>query len=115
MQKCINLIKLDLSHNHITKLPEKIAFQNLNKLEVIQLHYNKLAGIDTIQSIFECPSLIYLTYHHNPMEAYVKNEHTVINMIPTLKLLNNRIVYIEERSDHLLHERALTFVDAELF
>jgi hypothetical protein len=36
-------------------------------------------------------------------------------MIPSLKLLNNRIVYIEERSEHLLYERPMTFVDGELF
>lgn len=60
-------------------------------------------------------NLIYLTYHHNPIENHAKNEHTVINMIPTLKLLNNRIVYVEERSDYLLYERPMTFVDSELF
>ena len=115
LQKCVNLIKLDLSHNHITKLASKIGFGGLAKLEVLQLHHNKLAGVEAIESIFESPALLYLTYHHNPMEGYAKIEHTVINNIPSLKLINNRIIYIEERSDHLLFNRPLTFVDAELF
>lgn len=67
LQKCINLIKLDLSHNHITKLASKIGFGGLAKLEVLQLHHNKLAGVEAIESIFGCPALLYLTYHHNPM------------------------------------------------
>jgi hypothetical protein len=60
----------------------------------MQLHYNKIANIEAIEPIFASKTLIYVTCHHNPIENNAKSEHIIINMIPTLKLINNRIVFI---------------------
>jgi len=94
LPKCINLIKLDLSHNHLTRIPDKADLSVLHQLEVVYLHSNKLSSIDSVRPLFRCETLTYFTYHNNPLEISVKHEHEMVNSLPNLKLLNDRIVQV---------------------
>jgi Leucine-rich repeat (LRR) protein len=94
LQKCSSLIKLDLSHNHITRLPDKADFSHLRRLEVLLLHHNKFALVDSLAPLSGCPQLTYLTLHHNPLEATPRHEHQLVNSLPALKLLNHRIIHL---------------------
>jgi Leucine-rich repeat (LRR) protein len=112
--RCMNLIKLDLSHNHITRLPDKASLENLTRLEVACLHFNKLASLEAIRPIYKCSTLTFLTYHHNPLEVHVKHEHEMVNCLPNLKLINSRVIAVEERSEQLMHDRPQIFADADM-
>ena len=65
--QCFNLIKLDLSHNHISSLGEAGSLGQLGRLEVVLLHYNKLASVEAMLPLAGCDNLTYLTCHHNPL------------------------------------------------
>jgi hypothetical protein len=55
-----------------------------------------------------------MTYHNNPLEVNVKHEHEIVNSLPNLKLLNNRIVQVEERSEGILSDRVSLRADVEM-
>lgn len=92
--KCVSLIKLDLSHNYLTRLPEGSELGGLARLEVLQVHYNRVGQVDALRGLAHCQLLSYLTLHHNPLEANGRYQHEVVNMLPALKLLNHRIVQV---------------------
>ena len=45
LQKCVSLIKLDLSNNHITMISNKIKMNHLKKLKMLNLQNNKITKL----------------------------------------------------------------------
>ena len=86
----------------------------MTRLEVLFLHRNKIGALDAMLGVVKCQSLTYLTYHHNPLEVHIRNDHQLVNLLPNLKLLNERIVYLEERTDFLITERAQVYADVDM-
>lgn len=48
IQKCVSLIKLDLSNNNITNISQKIRMNHLQKLKILYLHNNQISKVDGI-------------------------------------------------------------------
>lgn len=96
--RCVNIVKLDLSNNHITKITPRARMDSLKKLQILYLHHNKIETVSGMEGVFMIPKLIHLTIRENPLERLPRIEHLLVNMIPTLKILGDRVVFVEERS-----------------
>lgn len=57
---CVNLIKLDLSSNKISKFPPGLSFEHLVNLKLLYLHDNAINEIETILRLFVLKNLTYL-------------------------------------------------------
>lgn len=67
VQKCVSLVKLDLSNNHITSISSKIKMGHLKKLRMLYLHNNRINKLDGIEGVFSIPELNFLTIRDNPI------------------------------------------------
>lgn len=64
-----------------------------------------------MEGVFEIPNLLHLTYWDNPVEKLTAIEHVIVTLISTLKILQNRVIDVEERSYHVSYPRMPMFID----
>lgn len=67
IHRCVNLIKLDISNNHITKVTPKIQMGELTKLKILAMHNNRIEHVQGLEGIFSIPNLVHLTIKDNPI------------------------------------------------
>ena len=101
IQRCTNLIKLDISNNQIKAINRKVRLHLLKNLRILYLHNNRIESIGGIEGIFGT-ELRHLTIRGNELEKLPQIEHLIVNMIPTLWLIGERVVFVEERSEGFL-------------
>lgn len=90
--KCRNIMKLDLSDNELTKVPPEFDGSQLPNLQLLFLHNNYFKDIEGIRPIVLCGCLIQVTIYNNPLQS-PQTEHYLINVLPKLKMVNDRIVF----------------------
>jgi hypothetical protein len=56
------------------------------------------------------PALLHLTLAGNPIEKLPRIEHLIANVLPTLKIIDNRVIFVEERSPGFLETRNNVFI-----
>lgn len=100
LSKCINLIKLDLSHNNVTRINDKFGMKRMTNLRVLNLEFNKIISTQSIDGILGMNSVEVFSYQGNPMGEDNRSEHQIINSFPNLKVINYRLVFVEERDPY---------------
>lgn len=99
---CVNLMKLDISSNHLSSLPASVDFGKFVNLRLLYLHNNSLSDMESLNQIFKCKQVIYLTLFRNPLSELNSIRHYIINSMPNLKCLDFNYIMDEERSDILM-------------
>ncbi|EAS05063.2 hypothetical protein TTHERM_01299690 (macronuclear) [Tetrahymena thermophila SB210] len=102
INQCVNLMKLDISSNHLQLLPPNIDFSKFSNLRLLYLHNNNLSDMESLNQIFKCKQVVYLTLFRNPLSELNSIRHYIINQMPSLKCLDFNYVLDEERSDILI-------------
>ncbi|XP_067892428.1 leucine-rich repeat and IQ domain-containing protein 3-like isoform X2 [Heterodontus francisci] len=92
LSNCPNLIKLDLHGNHITDLPDEYFWSDMKSLQVLYLHNNIIGDMNSVESLFQCPSLVVLTLFDTPVSLVPKYRHHIVNSIWSLKALDNFVI-----------------------
>lgn len=87
IHKCTNLIKLDLSNNHISKISSKVGIDKLTKLQIMYLHNNKIENAGGLEGVFMLQKLVHLTIRDNPIERLPRISHLIVNVMQGLKIL----------------------------
>lgn len=113
--QCGNLLKLDLSHNAISHIPSKIDFRLMPRLQILHFNDNRIASIEAIEPVLISPVLICLVYRGNPIQHIRSAEHVIVNRIPSLKVINDRVVFVEERSETIVYPRHNMLVQHDVF
>ncbi|XP_041063787.1 leucine-rich repeat and IQ domain-containing protein 3-like [Carcharodon carcharias] len=96
LANCPNLIKLDLHGNHITNLPDEYFWSEMKCLQILYLHDNIIGDMNSVKSLFPCPSLVVLTLFDTPVSLVPRYRHRVVNYIWSLKALDNFVIADEE-------------------
>jgi hypothetical protein len=60
------------------------------------------------------PNLVHLTLRDNPVEKLPRIEHLIVNVLPTLKVIGSRVVFVEERSPDFLEARNNVFIEPQI-
>ncbi|KAL4429092.1 hypothetical protein ABPG74_022178 [Tetrahymena malaccensis] len=102
INQCVNLMKLDISSNHLQSLPPNVDFSKFANLRLLYLHNNNLSDMESLNQIFKCKQVVYLTLFRNPLSELNSIRHYIINQMPSLKCLDFNYVLDEERSDILI-------------
>jgi Leucine-rich repeat (LRR) protein len=63
VNKCVSLIKLDLSSNQLTEIP--LRFANFAHLKIVYLHDNQIATVSITKTNLE-----YISLFDNPIKDY---------------------------------------------
>jgi hypothetical protein len=66
---------------------------------------NKISHIDGLIALVGMKMLEVLSYVGNKVEEVTKAEHVMVNGISTLKVVNNRLVFVEERDPNIFVNR----------
>lgn len=77
----------------------------LKKLKILYMHNNRIENIQGLERVFSVPELVHFTIKANPIENVPRIEHMIVNMIPTLKILGERVIFVEERSADVFDAR----------
>lgn len=99
---CVNLIKLDISSNGLESLPSDLDFGRFSNLQLFYLHNNLLRDMASLNTIFTCKRVIYLTIFGNPISELSSIRHYIVNSMTNLKCLDFNCVLDEERLSNLL-------------
>jgi hypothetical protein len=94
--RCVHLIKLDLSQNQISMLPDIQFWSMLNKLKILYLHGNPIIRLENLRRLSASSSLELLTLYDTPLSLKKNYRHHVVNIIFSLKALDNHIISDEE-------------------
>lgn len=62
------------------------------------LHKNRIENAASLEGVFMLNKLTHLTIRDNPVESLPRIEHLIINVMPSLKVIGERIIFVEERS-----------------
>lgn len=102
---CVNLIKLDLSSNKITRFPPNMRLSQLTHLKLLYLHENLISDIEPLTQLFAIPHLVYLTIFSNPICEKPGVRHLVVNSLKSLLALDFNVVNEEERNSFLIESK----------
>lgn len=94
--RCIHLVKLDLHENQISMLPDIEFWSTLNKLKILYLHGNPIIRLENLRRLSASSSLEFLTLFDTPLSLKKNYRHHVVNIIFSLKALDNYIISDEE-------------------
>eukprot|EP01083_Nonionella_stella_P028429 78274_1 len=86
MEHARQLMWLDLSFNHFSKIEEEILQFPL--LRVIYLHGNNIQHLGSVRKLKQLQYLTKLTLHGNPVEGKKNYRNYVIDVLPSLKSLD---------------------------
>jgi hypothetical protein len=92
-----NLRKVDISDNQICFLPTRETFAKLNTIEYLLLHNNKICGWRQVSYLMELTRLRLLTIQNNPCSKIKGTRNYIIQGIPTLYSLDERVISDSER------------------
>ena len=95
---CRMLRKLDISRNGITSLPTLEQWSVLGVLQILYLHDNHLAALQSVGNLASCQSLLRLTLFGNPCSRHPSYRHYCVNTLLTLRALDLNVVSDEEVS-----------------
>ncbi|XP_071082435.1 leucine-rich repeat serine/threonine-protein kinase 2-like [Haliotis cracherodii] len=93
------LEKLDLSHNQLEKLPDKL-FKNFPRLQYVDIRYNKLKSFP--HEVIECTALISLDLSHNQITQLSNKDLSGIYSIRELNLSSNQIENFPDKIDRAM-------------
>ncbi|CAD8196593.1 unnamed protein product [Paramecium pentaurelia] len=97
VQKCTNLLKLDLSNCNLTFIPN---LKKLTNLRILYLHQNQISQL-SVEPITGCNSLNYLTLFLNPVSAQCSLRRQVISYMKSLWALDFNAITDEEKYKEL--------------
>ncbi|CAD8197130.1 unnamed protein product [Paramecium octaurelia] len=97
IQKCTNLLKLDLSNCNLTLIPN---IKRLTYLRILYLHQNQITQL-SVEPIQGCNNLNYLTLFLNPVSAQCSLRRQVISQIKSLWAFDFNAVTDEEKHKEL--------------
>jgi len=63
-------------------------------LQILYLHNNKIENAVGLEGVFMVPNLIHLTIKGNPVEKLPRIEHLIVNVLPSLKIIGNRVIFV---------------------
>lgn len=58
--------------------------------------------------------LVHLTIKNNPVDHLPRIQHLIVNVMPCLKVIGERVVFVEERAPGLLEARNNVYIDGEI-
>ncbi|KRW98216.1 hypothetical protein PPERSA_05560 [Pseudocohnilembus persalinus] len=99
LQKCQNLIKLDLSSNNIQQFTFGFTLKNCPNLSLLYLHNNQFQDLGFLTALEQNKNLLYLTIFDNQVVSQRGVRMIIINKIQSLLALDFNIVSEEEKYD----------------
>lgn len=113
IMNCTGLIKLDLSSNGLVRFPIEFSLVNLKSLSFLHLHNNEFRNIEDLKPVFETSNLLQLTLYNNPLPMNPRIEHFILNVLKKLKVINDRVIFEEERLSDVFVTRPIVRIDLD--
>ena len=98
-----NLVKLNLSYNNLTILPNANVFQGLANLKIFFLDHNKISKWRDIESLTVIQSLLHLSIQNNPVTQIAGYRHFLVHKLKNLRALDEFIITDEEMMEDVCH------------
>lgn len=111
--QCRSLIKLDLSGNGLVRFPKEFSLAPLTGLAFLHLHNNEFRQIEDLKPVFETSGLLHLTLHSNPLPMNSRIEHFILNVLKKLRVINDRVIFEEERLPDVFPTRPVRRLDLD--
>ncbi|XP_041967552.1 leucine-rich repeat and IQ domain-containing protein 3 isoform X1 [Alosa sapidissima] len=96
LSECVHLVKLDLSGNQITQLPDVGFWKRFVELQLLNLHDNNMSTRQHVMGLSGCSNLAALTLHNTPLSLRENYRHCMVNSLWSLKALDKYIISDEE-------------------
>ncbi|XP_031430340.1 leucine-rich repeat and IQ domain-containing protein 3 isoform X2 [Clupea harengus] len=96
LSECAHLVKLDLSGNQITQLPDVDFWKRFKKLQLLNLHDNNMSTRQHVIGLSGCPNLYALTLNDTPLSLRGSYRHCIVNSLWSLKALDKYVIADEE-------------------